>query len=68
MKLKQVRNLQTGDEVFWTDPDDGLTSRHIIIRSVKVLAPDDGVEHGDEIVCINGQNGDELECFAHELS
>ena len=68
MKLSEVRKLQNGDEVFWNDPDDGLTSRHITIQSIKVLAPDDGEEYGDEIVCITGQDGDELECFAHELS
>jgi hypothetical protein len=68
MKLAEVRKLQSGDEVFWNDPDDGLTSRHIKIQSIKVLAPDDGEECGDEVVCIYGNDGDELECFAHELS
>lgn len=68
MTLEQVRKLHNGDEVFWNDPDEMMTSRHIIIRSVKVLAPDDGSIYGDEIVCIHGQDGDELECFAHELS
>ncbi|RLI48950.1 MAG: hypothetical protein DRP09_21040 [Candidatus Thorarchaeota archaeon] len=68
MTLKEVRKLHNGDEVFWNDPDDGLTSRHITIQSIKVLAPDDDKDYGDEIVCIHGKNGDELECFAHELS
>jgi len=67
MKLEQVRKLQNGDEVFWNDPDDGLTSRNITIQSIKVLAPDDGEEYGDEIVCICSKDGDELECYAHEL-
>jgi len=67
MTLKQVRKLHNGDEVFWNDPDDGLTSRHIIINTIQVLAPDDK-EYGDEVVCIQGKDGDELECFAHELS
>lgn len=68
MTLKKVRELQNGDEVFWNDPDHGVTSRHITIQSIKVLAPDDGEEYGDEIVCISGKEGSELECFAHELS
>jgi len=68
MKLAEVRKLHNGDEVFWTDPDDGLTSRTIKIQSIKVLAPNDGEEYGDEVICIYGKDGDELECFAHELS
>jgi len=68
MELEQVRKLQSGDEVFWNDPDDGLTSRNIIIQSIKVLPPDDGCYYGDEIVCIYGKDGDELECYARELS
>jgi hypothetical protein len=68
MTLNEVRTLQNGDEVYWNDPEEGLTSRHITIQSIKVLAPDDGEEYGDEIVCIQSVDGDELECFAHELS
>ena len=59
MTEEQVKNLQNGDEVFWKDPDEGLTSRHIIIQSVKI--------RGD-VVCIYGVDGDELECLANELS
>ncbi|MCD6434938.1 MAG: hypothetical protein J7L15_00900 [Clostridiales bacterium] len=59
MTLKEVKKLHTGDEVFWEDPDDGLTSRNITIQSVKVQG---------EVVCISGKDGDELECYAHELS
>ena len=59
MNEEQVKNLQNGDEVFWTDPDDGITSRRIIIQSVEIKG---------DVVCIFGQDGDELECYAGELS
>jgi len=59
MTLKEVKKLHTGDEVFWEDPDDGLTSRHITLQSIKVQG---------EVVSIFGQDGDELECYANELS
>jgi hypothetical protein len=59
MKLKEIENLQNGDEVFWTDPDDGIGSRHIIIQSIKI---------NGEVICITGDDGSELECYDHELS
>jgi len=59
MTEKQIKNLQNGDEVFWEDPDDGLTSRSITIQSVEIKG---------DVVCIYGKDGDELECFANELS
>lgn len=68
MTLKEVRKLHSGDEVFWTDPDEGSTSRTIIIQSIRINAPDDREVFGDEIISITGNDGDELECFAHELS
>ena len=58
MKLEQVSKLQSGDEVFWNDPDNGLTSRNIIIQSIEIKG---------DVVCVYGQDGDELECYAHEL-
>jgi hypothetical protein len=59
MTLKEVENLQNGDEVFWTDPDDGIGSRHIVIQSIEIKG---------EVVCLYGKDGSELECYAHELS
>ena len=58
MIISEVKKLQNGDEVFWNDPDKGLFSRYITIQSVQVKG---------EVVCIRGKDGDELECFAHEL-
>ena len=54
-----VRALHTGDEVFWTDPDDGLCSRHLVILTIDV--------RGD-VVVITTDDGRVLECLAGELS
>lgn len=59
MTESEVKRLDHGDEVFWTDPDDGATSRHYTISVIKVSG---------EVVSITDISGDHLECFAHELS
>ena len=59
MTEEQVEKLQDGDEVFWNDPDDSLTSGHIIIQSIKVIG---------EVVAISSEDGDYIECYAEELS
>jgi hypothetical protein len=56
MKVSQLRN---GDEVRWTDPDDGVCSRILKIHSISV--------NGD-VVTICDVDGNVLQCFAHELS
>lgn len=59
MTKSQVKKLHPGDEVHWTDPDEGLCSRTMTIQSIEVKG---------DIVCIQDKNGDVLECFAKELS
>jgi hypothetical protein len=59
MTIKEVKKLHNGDEVYWTDPDDGACSRYITIQTI--------VLNGD-VVCITDKDGDSLECFAEELS
>lgn len=61
MTLQDVKNLNNGDEVFWTDPDEGLTSRFITIQTIEV-------DEGNEIISVYGKDDDYLQCFAHELS
>jgi len=62
MTLQEVKQLHSGDEVYWTDPaeQDGLEhhSGYITIREITIVG---------EIVCIVHDGGN-LECFAHELS
>lgn len=60
MTMKEVAKLQPGDEVFWTDPDEGACSRHITIQRITL--------HGEDTVRITGKDGCTLECFAEELS
>jgi hypothetical protein len=68
MKLNEVRKLDNGDEVTWTDPDDSFGSRIITIQAIRINAPDDNTAFGDEIISITAKDGSELECYAHELS
>lgn len=55
----EVRALQPGDEVYWSDPDEGRTSRVYRIRTIEIIG---------EIVVITEPDGSSLECFAEELS
>lgn len=59
MTTQQVERLQPGDEVHWTDPDNGECSRVLRVQSLQV--------RGD-VVSIVDSEGTDLECFAHELS
>jgi hypothetical protein len=59
MDTDDVKQLDNGDEVFWTDPDGGACSRLITIGAIAV--------NGD-VVQITSKDGDYLECFAEELS
>jgi len=59
MTVKQLKKLRTGDEVFWTDPDNGICSRTLTISSIEVMGT---------VVTIVDTDGDTLECFARELS
>jgi hypothetical protein len=58
MKMRDVKKLHTGDEVFWNDPDEGTCSCHYLIGSIEIKG---------DIVSITDKNGDHLECFAREL-
>jgi len=56
---RMIRNLKNGDEVTWTDPDNGTCTKTITIHEIHIKSG---------IVCITDTNGDYLECFASELS
>jgi len=58
MTKAQVKKLHKGDEVHWTDPDEGKCSRTLTIQSVTI--------HGD-VVVIQDKDGDVLECWPREL-
>ena len=59
MKIKYIEQLQSGDEVTWTDPDDGICSRTMVISSIEI---------NGNIICIRDRDGNYLECFPSELS
>jgi hypothetical protein len=59
MKLKEVKQLHRGDEVYWNDPDNGLCSKVIQILTIRV---------NGNVVQIIGMDAAYLECYAHELS
>lgn len=61
MTDEEVKQLHSGDEVYWKDPCDEPEcdcSRHIIIRTIEVKG---------DVICISHDEGD-LECFPWELS
>ena len=59
MTIQDAIKLQSGDEVYWTDPDDGLCSKFIVIQSIDI---EDGVCKITDI------DGGYLECPPNELS
>ncbi len=60
------KNLKAGDQVFWTDPDRGLSSGHYTIR--EILSESGVLEDEDDILLIGNAAGSTAEVFAHELS
>lgn len=66
MTIEQVKQLHSGDQVFWNDPDNGLCSRHFCISSVCIRPP--VLDRDDDIITIVDKDGSALECFASELS
>jgi hypothetical protein len=60
-----LKNLQPGDEVFWTDPDDGISSGTYKVTGVN----SDGEEvTEDTIITLRNDQGSEVEALAHELT
>ena len=59
MRVAEAKKLATGDQVFWTDPDDGACSRHYTILAIEVVG---------NVVTIEEPDGSVLECFARELA
>ena len=60
MTISQAKQLHSGDEITWNDPDDDLCSRSFIIGSIKYLS--------NGAFYIVDTNGSGVECFASELS
>jgi hypothetical protein len=56
--------LSIGDEVFWNDPDDGISSGVYTIVDI----PSGKLLHQDDICTIKNAHDSEVDVFAHELS
>lgn len=54
------RDLHSGDEITWNDPDDGLCTKTLVIQSIEYLSND--------VVRITDKNGGVLEAYLNELS
>jgi hypothetical protein len=57
--------LKPGDEVYWNDPDRGVSSGHY---TVKEVLSESGEIEDDTIVIIKNDAGTWAEVFAHEIS
>jgi len=57
--------LSVGDEVFWTDPDNGICSGY---RTITEIVSDSGTIESDETVVRLTDNGNVTEAYAGELS
>ena len=66
MTKEEVVKLHNGDEVYWTDPDEGLCSRYYTIQTIIVIGPAD--HEPGYTACIMDKDGSTLECFIEELS
>lgn len=61
MTIEQALELRHGDQVYWSDPDNGLCSGILTIGDISV-----NVETG--AIVITDITGDDIECWPEELS
>lgn len=59
-----LRTLQRGNYVWWTDPDDGLSSGVYVIESINA----DSVCYEDTLLSLKSAAGSHAEVLANELS
>ena len=59
MRIRDIKQLHKGDEVFWNDPDEGACSRTLKIHSIEFFPPN--------LVRIMEVDGSVVECYAREL-
>jgi len=58
--------LNVGDEVFWNDPDQGISSG---IYKIHAIHTESGkLLHSSDVCFLKNDAGSEAEVFAHELS
>ena len=60
MRIGSIKKLKSGDEVFWSDPDEGTCSRMLKIHAIEFVPPN--------MVRITEVDGSYVEVYARELS
>lgn len=66
-RYEHLYSLLVGDEVFWTDPDNGLSSGgYHVTRIATETGAVEGL-HGDTIIALRNEAGREVEAFLYEL-
>lgn len=63
-KMVFLGNLNIGDEVYWNDPDDGLSSGNYIIRQIETESGK--IEYLSDVVLISNESS-ETQVYASEL-
>lgn len=65
MTIQEALKLTKGDQVMWTDPDNGLCSFTMTILDISIE-----IDQGMAFISANDQFNQyhELECFVEELS
>jgi hypothetical protein len=63
MRLKDLKKLRVGDEVFWNDPDNDLCSGMFHIQSLG-----SGIVNMSSVVTLMRDDSSIVEVFARELS
>jgi hypothetical protein len=59
MTVKEIKKLQSGDEVFVKDHADGRRSRHYTVNHIDVF---------DDIVQLLASDGSYVECWPEEVA
>lgn len=60
MKITDVKNLKAGDKVYYNDPDDGIRSGVVTIKTISIVR--------DRWITIENENGFKIECIPSEIS
>jgi len=61
---KKAYSFKAGDRVYWNDPDEGTCSGPGKVVEVK---SEGDVIDPDTIICVEKDDGGEVECFPREL-
>lgn len=66
IRIKPLPQIMAGSTVWWTDPDNGLSSGRYQV--LKVLTENGTVEDDDDLIYLANETGSQVEALAHEIS